>query len=87
MPPEICPHCGAEIPPRAKACPACGSDEETGWSDGSYTPDLGIPEENFDYDDYVKKEFSPTVKPHGLAWIWWATAILLLVLLIFFFFH
>ena len=27
--PEICPNCGAEVPPRAKACPECGFDAST----------------------------------------------------------
>lgn len=29
----ICPHCGAEVPSGAPACPECGSDDETGWSE------------------------------------------------------
>src|SRR5687767_13412138 len=28
----ICPHCGADVPPGARACRECGSDERTGWS-------------------------------------------------------
>jgi hypothetical protein len=28
----ICPNCGAEVPPCARACRECGSDERTGWS-------------------------------------------------------
>lgn len=40
----ICPNCGAEVPDHAAACPECGSDEETGWSedtayDGLYLDD------------------------------------------------
>ena len=27
-----CPHCGANVPQNARACPECGSDEDTGWS-------------------------------------------------------
>jgi len=29
-----CPHCGAMVPVRAKACRECGSDAGTGWQDG-----------------------------------------------------
>jgi hypothetical protein len=33
----FCPHCGAVVPANASACPECGSDEETGWSqDAAY---------------------------------------------------
>ncbi len=27
-----CPHCGAALRARARACPDCGSDETTGWA-------------------------------------------------------
>ena len=46
MPPEYCPNCGAEVPSNAKACPACGSDEQTGWSDKAYADNLGLPDED-----------------------------------------
>ena len=29
--PEHCAVCGAAVPPKALACPACGADERTGW--------------------------------------------------------
>ncbi len=35
-----CPNCGAEVPINAKACPECGSDEETGWSEAAQTMHL-----------------------------------------------
>ena len=57
MPLDVCPVCGAEIPPKAKACPACGADEETGWSEAAGTQGLDLPDENFDYEDFVKREF------------------------------
>lgn len=28
-----CPVCGTAVPAKAKACPECGSDSETGWSE------------------------------------------------------
>jgi hypothetical protein len=80
MPPAICPHCGEEIPPRAKACPQCGSDEETGWSEEARSDGLGLPEENFNYDEFVQREFGDkSPKPRGLNWFWWLVALLLLV--------
>ena len=59
MPPEVCPNCGAEVPRNAKACPECGSDENTGWSETAYASNLGLPDEEFDYDEFVKEEFGP----------------------------
>ena len=74
MSPEVCPNCGAEIPRNAKACPECGSDEKTGWSETAYASGLGLPDEEFDYDEFVKEEFgSGQVKPRGFIGSggWW----------------
>ncbi len=87
MVPESCPNCGADVPRNAKACPGCGADEETGWSDSAYAGNLGIPEEKFDYDDFVKQEFGGEKKPRGISWLWWATALALLLLFLFFYLH
>jgi hypothetical protein len=80
MPPEVCPNCGAIISRNAKACPGCGSDEKTGWSDSAYASNLGIPQENFDYDQFVTEEFAAEPKPRGISWLWWMTALLLILL-------
>ena len=77
MPPETCPNCGAGVPPKARACPECGADEQTGWSEVARTGGLDLPDENFDYDDFVKREFgdkSPV--PRGIHWFWWVIAVL-----------
>ena len=79
MTPEVCPNCGADVPRRAKACPECGSSEETGWSEDAVTGDLGIPDDHFDYDEFVKKEFQQRRGRHGLKWYWVAAAALLLL--------
>ncbi len=83
MPPEICPNCGAEVPLRARACPECGADEQTGWSDKAHAQRLGLPDEEFDYDEFVKEEFGPKdrIRPTGVSWIWWVTALILLAAL------
>jgi len=81
MTPEVCPNCGADVPTGARACPECGSDEETGWSDKASTDHLGLPDEEFDYDEYVAREFKKPRK--RVSWFWWAIiAALLLAFLI-----
>ena len=30
---SLCPHCDADVPRGALACPECGSDANTGWSE------------------------------------------------------
>ena len=77
MAPEICPNCGAEVPPKARACPECGADEQTGWSEEARVGGLDLPDENFDYNDFVKREFGgPSPVPRGIRWFWWVIAVL-----------
>ena len=56
-----CPHCGAEVPAGRQSCPACGSDEETGWAaEGDVVSQLPTGygrDEEFDYDEHVAREF------------------------------
>jgi len=85
MPPEICPNCGADVPRNAKACLECGSDEKTGWSDSVCASNLGLPDEEFSYDEFVKEEFGKERKPRGVSWFWWVIALLLVLLLLFLF--
>jgi hypothetical protein len=85
MNPEVCPNCGVVLPRKAKVCPGCGSDEKTGWSDSAYADNLGIPDENFNYENFVKEEFgSRSPKPRGIHWVSWLTALLLALLFLFF---
>ena len=83
MPPEVCPNCGAEV-----SCPECGSDDKTGWSGNAYASGLGLPDEEFDYDEFVKEEFGgDQIKPRGIHWLWWLVALILTGLLLFLFLH
>lgn len=80
--PEICPQCGAEVPLKAKACPQCGSDEKSGWSEEAEADNnLGLPNPDFDYNEFVKREFAKGggVIPQGLHWFWWLVGLLLLI--------
>ncbi len=88
MRPEICPNCGAEVPPDAKACPACGSDENTGWSEDAETSGLNLPGEEFDYGDFVKREFGREGPvPRGIRPVWWVVALVLAGCLVYFLFR
>ena len=80
MPPETCPNCGVEVPPGAIACPGCGADEQTGWSDRAHADNLGIPDEQFDYDEFVKEEFGSKPAPkRSLSFVWWTAAVILVL--------
>jgi hypothetical protein len=81
MPPAICPNCSTRVPARAKACPECGADESTGWSAAAREDGLDLPDADFDYEEFTKREFGggTSAMPRGLRWFWWLVALLLLV--------
>ncbi len=61
--PFTCPCCGEDVPPNAKSCQACGSDENTGWSEAAdeWSPDTAggySASEDFDYESFIKTEFN-----------------------------
>lgn len=89
---STCPNCGADVPPKAKACPECGSCEETGWSETAASSGLGLPdeEEEFDYNEFLEKEFgkpASTPKPRGISWFWWVIAVLVIAAMLLLFLH
>ena len=52
----VCPYCGETIPKKAKSCPHCGSDEATGWSEGTYLDGIDLPDDQA-YDEALAEEF------------------------------
>jgi len=46
FPPGDCPNCGEPVPAGAAACPHCGADERTGWSDETYLDGVDLPGED-----------------------------------------
>lgn len=86
----ICPECGAEVKVGARGCPACLARERRKgglraargrpWEQDPSADGLDLPDRDFDYDDFVAREFGG--KPHrriGIKWWWWLTAAGLLV--------
>jgi hypothetical protein len=85
MPPDTCPNCGAALPRKAKACPECGADETSGWSETGDTGHLGLPEEDFDFAEFARQEFGGGgPKPRGIHWFWWVAAVLVLAVMVWF---
>lgn len=77
MTPDICPNCGSDVPPKARACPQCGADETTGWSEETHADGLDLPDDSFDYGDFVQREFGAgQARPRGARWFWWCVGIL-----------
>lgn len=77
--PDVCPVCGDEVPRNALACPQCGADHNSGWKENTYDG-LELPDDDFDYDEFVKQEFGSSVRPAGIKPLWWITALLLIIL-------
>ncbi len=77
--PDVCPVCGQGVPSAAVACPECGSDYNSGWRGAETYDGLDLPDEDFNYDEFVCKEFGPSFKPPGIKTIWWITALLVIV--------
>jgi hypothetical protein len=69
------------VPVGAKACPECGADEKTGWSEEAGVGSLNLPDESFDYEDFVQREFGrKKALPHGISRFWWMVAVMLALL-------
>lgn len=54
-----CPVCGEQVAEGALACPHCGSDDETGWSDDAAYDDVDLPDEVFGDAPRPTKQQSP----------------------------
>ena len=81
MPPTECPNCGADVPRKAKACPACGSCDDTGWGEEAAYESTHHEEDEFDYDDFVAREFGEGGRPRGkkLHLFWLLVAVFLIL--------
>lgn len=79
--PDVCPVCGEDVPRGSLACPTCGADHNSGWRiDADIHDGLDLPgDDDFDYDDFTRREFGSGLKPAGIRTIWWITAIIILV--------
>lgn len=78
-PPAECAHCGAAIPPRAKACPECGADERSGWREQSLYDGLDLPESA--WEDEAGRAPGPSGRAprvNGIAWYWWLAGLAVL---------
>ena len=89
----MCPTCGSEVRVGG-VCPGCvpqrkkkrkrkveaGPKKRRAWEQDSIYDGLGIPDDEFDYEEFIAREFN--AKPHrkiGIKWYWWVTAVVLVL--------
>jgi hypothetical protein len=67
------------VPPRARACPDCGADENSGWAEETrYLDGVDLPEAD---EAELRPGTAPRwPRPAGLALGWWLVALALLLL-------
>lgn len=82
-PPGQCPACGEWVPRGAVACNDCGACAQSGWKENSEVydgVDLPDDEDDFDYDEFVSREFGSAKPGRGmnreLFWRWVAAIVL-----------
>lgn len=93
----ICPTCDSEVIV-GKSCRVCSKNSKPQkkkkkaqknlvkkpWEQNKIYDGLDLPDDNFDYDDFVEREFGnsdqPPHKKVGVAWYWWLTALLVCVI-------
>jgi hypothetical protein len=79
----LCPVCGGEVHAGAAACPHCGSDECTGWSDKTYLDGIDLGIDDKEYNDLLEQEFpSAAKKKRSLSWVAIVAAVLLVLSII-----
>jgi len=87
-----CPTCGAEVRVGGE-CPGCPKRKpgrrrarpnrrHRSWQQDASHDGLDLADEDFDYDEFVAREFGTV--PHrklGVKWYWWLLGIVVLILL------
>lgn len=83
-PPGQCPVCGEWVPRGAAACNDCGACAKSGWSGDTHADGLDLPdEEEFNYDDFIAREFGgKSSKQSATNNLWWWVALALLLILV-----
>jgi hypothetical protein len=82
-PPGQCPVCGEWVPRGALACDGCGACNRSGWREDP-ADGLDLPDEDFDYEDFVAREFGDGNQgrpPHLQPWRWVGLAVFLALVL------
>ncbi len=84
-PPGQCPNCGEWVPRGALACDECGSCAKSGWNEDAEQDGLDLPTNDFDYDEFIAREFGgqePQGRLQSAQKFWKGVAIVLVIVLL-----
>lgn len=85
-PPGQCPNCGEWVPRGALACDECGSCAKSGWNDEAQLDGLDLPSDDFDYHDFIAREFGDQESSQGRLQssekLWKGVALVLVIVLL-----
>lgn len=77
-PPEVCPVCGEDVPPKARACPECGACHESGWKLDDEPDFAALDLPDWAYEDDTEKIVRPLTRrpraPGSRLWLWRSVA-------------
>lgn len=75
-----CEHCGAEVSPNAKGCHACGATRQGGeWRHLETYDGIDLPDDEFNYEEFLEKEFGSTHAQDRRKLFWRIVAGVLLI--------
>lgn len=85
----LCPGCDQNVPV-GQNCPRCAKPakskktasarERKSWEQDSAYDGTDIPDDDFDYDEFIAKEFGKNpIRKSGLAWYWYLVAVFLIL--------
>ena len=81
----VCPNCGSDLSPNAAFCRECGASDDCGWGedveDWSDTESGYSEEDDFDYDEFVSREFpgaTSVANPYIFKRALWLIVVLIL---------
>jgi hypothetical protein len=84
----ICPDCGSEVRVGSRGCTRCASEQATKswrkrkpWEQDESHDGLNLPDEEFNYEEFLDEEFGGGRKKSAMEWVWWTTALVLVIAL------
>ncbi|MFM2170579.1 MAG: hypothetical protein RI957_808 [Verrucomicrobiota bacterium] len=84
-----CPSCDQDVEV-GRNCPRCArpprkrAREKKSWEQDRSADGLDLPDDDFDYDDFIAREWGSTPQQKiGIAWYWYLVALLLLIAMLF----